>query len=204
MQTPNVLERPEYPSLPQGENGSVRSISRDKQVDAAWLAGVLDGEGYTGFLRNGPRGSAQVRLMIINTSPQMIQKVSLILSEWGITYHYLFERGEKSKKTDRMWKDRLRIVVSGSRGVRQILETLLPHLTAKRAEAECLLTYLRWRLDDAPLHNGPGQRRYEIVVRRRDETIRKLSELRNRLTSLQRLPRRASVPLDLSELGVDT
>ena len=74
MKTPNVLETPVYPQLPECENVAVGSISRH-EADAAWLAGIIDGEGcISTTYANGTKSKYhyRCRVEVRNTNPFMI------------------------------------------------------------------------------------------------------------------------------------
>jgi hypothetical protein len=196
MQTPNVLGQPEYPNLPQCKNDSVGSISRDGSL-VGWLAGIMDGEGCMGIhgIRTKQKNKlGQMRMFVRNTSPHMIQRISEILVLWYIPFHYNYEKRENGER------ESLKIVVTGLRSIQKLLLKLLPHLTAKKEEAMVALSYLEWRLG-IPLHTRNSKDVAEIN-RRRDETRDKLFALKRKRFGLQRLPRRASMVLDLTNLEV--
>lgn len=185
----------------------METISRDEVADRAWLAGLFDGEGYLGFCHNNSRGMAQVKWQIKMSCPWAIQKATRILSIWKINFHIVWE-----KRSDRGWKETLSLTMGGSRTVKKVLENTLPYLTTKKDEALCMLDYLRWRLDEMPLHMGRvkhggyssygGRNLIEEVSTKRSLTDAKLKAIRARRFSFQRLPRRPSEMLNLSNLEV--
>jgi len=96
--------------LPQCENAAVRSISRE--VDLAWLAGIIDGEGCLSLdlklAGNGkPYLSAKVR--VINTDVRMIQKCARVYIDLNVVFYYSIHR-----RTQAHYKDQTAIIVSAS------------------------------------------------------------------------------------------
>lgn len=186
----------------------METISRDEVADIAWLSGIIDGEGMMMFKACASRGFPQVYLAVKNTSPHMIQRISEIYVRLSVNFHFLYEKSAKNGKHDVPWKERLTIAVGGSRGVRKILEAIFPYLTAKRDEAQCLLEYLRWRIDEVPVHFPRNTKSKDGLISDLCEEVRKrqlhtkfeLQKLKRRAFSFQRLPRRSSTVLELSHL----
>jgi len=196
MQTSNVLEQPEYPNLPQRENDSVGSISRD---EAIWLASIIDGEGCIHFRLRSKKEPRKVKktlaIEVGNSCPYLIKRVSEIWVKMGFSFFYVYQ------KTNR--KDYMRILVGSQRGCQKVLTAVLPYLIAKREQATLVLNYLNWRLGSFPVY-GMGRNTDGV-----DQVWRKLYELESNLQilnskrfSFQRLPRRASMVLDLANLEV--
>lgn len=171
----------------------METISRD-ELDCAWLAGIFDGEGCVSFPGNRARVQPQVRWAVKNTSPFMLRRISEILCKWQVTFHYQYDAPGKEEH-----KERMSIVIGGSRGVRKVLERTLPYLTAKYEEAMCVVDYLRWRLEQVPLH-GCGEEFKKSVAENQQAVIDELHRLKARRFSFQRLPRRASAVLSLDKL----
>lgn len=119
----------------------------DPNSNIAWLAGIVDGEGcFTvkrpikrkSGKRSGDSTSYQLWMVLCNTSKPMIDRVSMILSENGVQ-HQPIRRVWKGKKATR-WQ--FWIHVARKRDLLRLTEILLPHLTAKRDEAEIVFWYL--------------------------------------------------------------
>lgn len=193
MQTPNVLGTPEYLQLPECDNVVVGSISRD-ELDIAWLAGIIDGEGSMGFsINSGRRPPAQIRLTVVNTHPMLIARVSQIFARLDVKFYFVYESGAKERRKDgKPTRDRLRILLTGTGSVRKVLERVLPYLTAKHDQAELLLRYTQWRM---ARRRSVGPRTDHEVIEMRDRVMQQLRDLRSNYFSLQRLPRRGSVPI---------
>lgn len=112
------------------------------QTDIAWLAGIIDGEGCFSVKRPVKRGNGrrchQVWLVLCNTNRAMVDRTVDIIEEIGAKRPTI-RRVWKGKKATRYqyWvnvvqKDDLLLVT----------KTLLPHLTAKRIEAEVIAWFL--------------------------------------------------------------
>jgi len=120
----------------------------DHNSDIAWLAGIVDGEGCFAVKRpikrksgkrQGSVTSYQLWMVICNTSRAMIERVVRVLAAAGV-HHQPVRRVWKGKKATR-WQ--FWIHVARKQDLLRLTEILLPHLTAKRDEAEIVLWYLK-------------------------------------------------------------
>jgi hypothetical protein len=117
------------------------------ETDLAWLAGIVDGEGCFSLKRPiirqtyqpGKRTSYQLWLVICNTSKSMIDRISKILDAAGVEY----PKVRKVWKGKRATRWQYWIHVQKKHALLKITEALLPHLTAKRTEAEVVAWFLR-------------------------------------------------------------
>ena len=197
MQMPNVLETPGYPDLPNGENDQVGTISRD---EAAWLAGIIDGEGCIHFAFRSKKENSwrqmhfKLRIEIGSSSPHMIQRISELWFKMGFHFCYAYQ------KTYR--RDYMRIIVQSLRGCYKLLNTVQPFMVAKKEEVDLSLEYLTWRLGTFPVHIGRNSEMVEEIRSRLPELRDKIAKFKAKRFSFQRLPRQASRPLDLSKLEV--
>ena len=164
----------------------METISRE--LDVAWLAGIVDGEGWIGCYDNKARRHRQLKVNVGNTDPYMIWKVTTILKSLGLKFYY-------SLQCHVGYKEMLSVEVSGNRNVYKLLTALLPHLTRSAPQAKLIIDYLDWRFQFN--EKGPAP---EDIKARQENLIKSLTELKTRRYSLQRLPRSASEPLDLSRL----
>lgn len=143
-----LLEQPGNPRLPKGDNASVRSISRE--VDLAWLAGIIDGEGnLQATVQEKPCGSTrrsyfEPKLRITNTDVLMVRKVSMIYVREGITFFYAINRASRYKNRQSTWRDQLEITVSSKRHIAVALPLVIPYLVNKRRYAELMLALVKW------------------------------------------------------------
>ena len=198
MQTPNLLETPVYPELPECENVPVGSISKDN-LDAAWLAGIIDGEGciHTTYANGSKdRTHYRCRVEVRNTNPFMIQRITKILFPLGISF---FVHPLKARAP---YKEGLALIVSNYKGIQLLLQMVLPHLTAKYDEAKLMSEFINWRLNEHPMNGCNGGERMEVLHDHYIKLHNGLRMLKRRLWSLHRLPRGGSGALDLSKLEV--
>ena len=148
-----------------------------RDVDVAWLAGVLDGEGQISYAQNSARGMAQVRVAFHNTNLALLEKVCAVLASLSVAFHVT------DKKTQRVrahWKPGFVVVVSGSKHALMLLRAMAPHLTAKLDEALCVIEYLEWRLNKVPLHFSRRPDLSSAVAERRESTAAMLVALKAR------------------------
>jgi hypothetical protein len=202
MQTSNLLENPGYPNLPNGENDSVRAISRD---EAVWMAAILDGEGCIHFSQRSKkenrRVSIKIRIEIGNSCPFLIRKISEIWYKLGLNFCYVWQVSNNQLKRGRQ-KDYMRIITQSLRGCQKLLQTVRPWLITKAAEADLALEYLEWRITSFPTHINAHNPRIEEIKERTFKLRDDLVKHRAIRFSSQRLPRRSSMPLDLANLVV--
>lgn len=129
--------------LPKCENAEIQSTSRE--VDLAWLAGILDGEGCLELgmkiaKQNGKKYlSPKVR--IYNTDIRMIRKVSNIYEQHNLVFFYtLGTNGQKrSERTGKLWKTQIGICVTSQGSTRKLLELTLPYLGNKQLMAKIMI-----------------------------------------------------------------
>jgi hypothetical protein len=117
-------------------------------TDIAWLAGIIDGEGCFSIKRPIVRKSGervgyktcyQVWLVVCNTSEPMIERVRSILEAAGIKHQPIRKVWKGDKATRWQWW----IHIAKKRELLRATELLLPHLTAKKVEAEVVAWFLR-------------------------------------------------------------
>ena len=110
-------------------------------TDLAWLAGIVDGEGCFSVKRNhgASKSAHMVCLVLCNTSRPMIDRAVAIMDQLGVK-HGSIRKVWKGVKATRWqyWVD-----VMSKHHMLRLTEALLPHLTAKKVEAEVVLWFLR-------------------------------------------------------------
>ncbi len=134
-----MLEQPENLVLPQCENAQVRSISRE--VDLAWLAGILDGEGSLAadLTMREKRYYLDCKVRVYNTDVRMIQKVARIYVEMGIVFFY-----NLNKKRQAHYKDQLGICVTSQGSCIKVLDAVAPYLANKREHALAITDVIKF------------------------------------------------------------
>ena len=130
--------------LPKRENAQDWTISRDAKL--AWLAGVIDGEGYIGITFH--RGHKMVkRLTIVNLDYSLLRRVSVIYSELGLNFHYALVNTNNGGTRRPM-----SITVTTWGSLKKILTLLMPYFTAKRDQAKTMLEFIAYRFS-LPYHS---------------------------------------------------
>lgn len=128
--------------LPKCENVSVRSISRE--VDYAWLAGIIDGEGNLDVrLKVAGNGKSYLncKIRIANTDLRMIRKISEIYHDMNAVFFY-----DVNHKRQHGWKNQMNISVASQGSCLKVLEAVMPYLVNKRSVAEVMrdmIAYVR-------------------------------------------------------------
>lgn len=128
----------------------VESIRReDFDVDLAWLAGFIDGEGcfYLGFNMTQDRGFARKTMrtvaVIANTSPYCMQKVTQVLYDHGVGFSNILFRAKR--KDNPKWSNAIQLKVSGHERTYKLAAMLLPYLTCKSEQARQLMYAVEYR-----------------------------------------------------------
>ena len=138
----------------------MRSISRE--VDLAWLAGIIDGEGNLNAVY-GLRKSGDIKrvyfvpaVRITNTDVRMIKHVSEIYAANGINFFYRINAVSRYKNKKPTWHDQLEITVGNPGNVAKVLQLVLPYLVSKQRYAEILFELITW-MKSQP-HRGRNSR----------------------------------------------
>ena len=128
----------------KSENGEILLIenegqSRAKEVDIAWLAGLLDGEGSIQLYGKGDQyAHVHCKIRVAMCNGDCISDASRIIEE--ITYRKPILRANlKIAKTSKYPFHE--ICVSDQKSCRKLCEALLPYLRGKREQAEIMLSF---------------------------------------------------------------
>jgi ribosomal protein S6 len=172
----------------------VEKISRE--VDVAWLAGIIEGEGclisrfYNEECRNNKRRGINlfVRIQIINNDAIIIQKTTKILSALGVGYYYQINKRKKSNHNDT-----LIVVVQGKGRVKKLLKAIMPYLSGKLKQAKFLKWIIERREEMAHCFDRSKRLSDDVILRL---LIRKLKEAKHSLPiNPSETTRRANYPL---------
>lgn len=108
---------------------------RMKPVEAAYLAGLLDGEGCI-QVRQGKEGWTRAMLEVCMTTPEPLEWAHAVTGAGG-----LYERSDGRKNRRRVYK----WIVSTVEDAAQILAEVLPYLQLKQGEARAFLVLAHLR-----------------------------------------------------------
>lgn len=144
MNTMLYAEITENPEIPTGNNAQVRSIRRE--VNNAWLAGIIEGEGSFQFVNHCGVNSDDVHLRaqvhVYNSDVRMVRKISEIYLENGIRFHYYLQNNKHYNNTS----CGVRITASGYRNMKKLLDLIMPYLVCKLDQAMLMREYIESRL----------------------------------------------------------
>lgn len=135
-----MLEQPENPVLPQCENAQVRSISRE--VEFAWLAGIIDGEGSLAVdmkFANNDKWYIRPSVRVYNTDVRMIQKIARIYVDLNVAFYY-----NVNMKRKEHYKNQIGIGVASQVSVLKILEGVMPYLANKQDAAQKIVEIIKY------------------------------------------------------------
>jgi hypothetical protein len=158
----------------------VRKLTK---VEAAWLAGVIDGEGSIGLYDYGREGR-RVQIQMGNTSEAFVQRFREIIGCGSTVFRVEHGAGHKGRKP------MFHFTLKGSERCYQILKQVLPYLIIKREVAAAIIK----ELEDKPFGrwaNATEESRREASKRAKtswsDPAIRA-----RRLAGMQKAKRRAA------------
>lgn len=154
-----------------GENAAAETISR-KDVCSAYLAGIVDGEGciHARFAaQTNPaarnRNTLRIAVSVYNTHPALIKRVTECLVMLDVPF--TVSAGQRVAE-----RPGASVNVEGKGRVFNLLQTLLPYLTAKKSQAELVLELIAYRESLAVRAYGI-KGRFEGMNLQEDETIQK-------------------------------
>lgn len=151
-----------YDGTRDHENGDGQH--RANLAETAWLAGVFDGEGSIHAHLVSPRKeewncmSMRLDIKISNTSKLLMEKVQRIVEK--ITYRK--HKIRLNQVYQSMGKLIYCIEVPNQRGIRMLLDAMLPFLTVKKAQAEAAIAFCVSRKLNR--HYGSGFTPEELVL----------------------------------------
>ena len=142
------------------------------ELNKAWLAGFVDGEGNIGFSRVGNGKSESVyygsRMVVSNTR---IESLKLIQSWYGgsVSLH---------KKQVNNHKAQYRWVISNKKLIKKVLLDILPYLILKNPQALVMLQYI----DENNYEHGIGRVRQltKDSIKKRNKFVSELYFLNKR------------------------
>src|SRR5579885_581002 len=133
-----------------------------RDVDLAYLAGVIDGEGTITLERNGTRRlhgqmGFSPKVIVANTNHALLQRVVNVFDALGVNPHIKTQAAGSNNRGRMMYW----IVVAGLAKCGRILRPILPHLVAKDGQARIVLDFIERRGDPA-LAKGKPYGEYEL------------------------------------------
>ena len=130
------------------------TMGNQQETDAAWLAGIFDGEGSITVTRNGAtkhpeQNARKTEMTIANSDERIILRAVRILESIGIRpYVGCLEPG--SHQNLKRW----RVGITKRSDVKRLTELLIPQLTAKKEQAILLNRYVTSRIDRETAHGN--------------------------------------------------
>jgi hypothetical protein len=142
-----MLEYPKAQSANEAKMREIKTMDNQQETGIAWLAGILDGEGYVSICMNQHKGRANgqkkiqysPRVSIGSTSQEIIEKCILVLKSIEVG-HLVKDRELKSGKLFSS------VIVVGALRVKKLIPFVLPYLTLKKANATRMLEFIDSRL----------------------------------------------------------
>ena len=153
------------------------------EIEKAWLAGIIDGEGSIRIdyprvqISGSHNGSAQPGVVITNNDWAIIEKSVDICQKIGVNPHVSKRHGNRNETKD--------ILVLGMPKIMTLLVAVMPYLTGNKSQQALLLYRFceqRSRLDVNSLSNRDRAYTQEQV-----NIIWKIKQIRHSVTQPQRL-----------------
>ena len=100
-------------------------------IDRAYLAGIIDGEGSIGIDNHGGHRTPSVRITITNSNLNLLAELKAL---WG---------GNLTSRRKRKvgWKETSDLIFGGSLATTKILEAVQPYLIAKKEQCAIALEF---------------------------------------------------------------
>lgn len=125
------------------ENSDTESISR-KELQLAWLGGVIEGEGCISVrwgiqtnMKHYGDNRLRTTICIYNTNMLLMQKVSEILANNGVKFCYVIDNRSNGCGLD--------LRIDGKSRTRKLLLLIMPYLVSKKRQAELTLELIDYR-----------------------------------------------------------
>jgi len=103
-----------------------------QEIDKAYLAGIIDGEGCIQLVKKSNNHSFDARLSITNTNQDLLDWIYKRIG--GLYYKNSWTYKQPT------WKERHDLIFTNQKA-RSILHTVLPYLVIKKPQAELVLSY---------------------------------------------------------------
>lgn len=123
--------------------------------DIGWIAGLIDGEGSIVLVRpsyirkSDGRRAVCPRILVAVCDFLILEKYTKLLSELGINYGYV--KQDKYIKSGSRWSRPnpvIHVYIASQESIVKLLEIVTPHLTLKRRNANLVLEFTKWRLEN--------------------------------------------------------
>lgn len=113
-----------------------------REVDWAWLAGIIDGEGNLNIQvrEHWVNGKLYMRpkIRVTNTDVRMIKRISEIYVREGVVF-FCSIHSQKPGPNGKPRKTKMNIEVASQGSCRKLLDGMMPYLTNKQRAAEIML-----------------------------------------------------------------
>lgn len=139
------------------------------EIEKAWLAAAIDGEGHIEFSRHSQRQGVIASIIISNTDIRFLKRIEEIV---GIGNGRIKERAwdKRATKQPMVWQ------ISGLQNCSFILKQILPYLIIKADKAKQLILFADYRLTRK---KDSWYGAYEKAILKGD--IKKIEEIRRLL-----------------------
>lgn len=116
------------------------------QTDLAYLAGIIDGEGWIGLLKRLDRQWVTYKptLRVTNTDSNIINRVYEIWENIGVSGH-IYENEQNPSVPN--GKQIMYIQLNKQSDIQKVLEQVIPYLVGKKARATMLVRFLNKSVD---------------------------------------------------------
>ncbi|GAC1663353.1 MAG: hypothetical protein NVS9B15_26420 [Acidobacteriaceae bacterium] len=132
---------------------------KNPELQAAWLAGFMDGEGSFCLRKNnGGWKYPQPLVTVTNTHKPTIDHTIEVLNFLGLAHHIQYREKASSLSKLPSWQ----ISVTGPKRCKRWCETLLPYLVTKQVKADALLEWCIERLDQPLRGSGMSLRQQSL------------------------------------------
>ena len=141
-----MLETPKGQSTHKVKMKDMETMDNQQETDFAWLAGILDGEGYVSICMNqhkhrkyGNTTQYLPRVSVGSTSTEIMEKCKRILTELGVGYNIT----DRKLPSGKIFQS---VIIVGMKRVGKLLPFVVPYLTLKCQNAMRIYKFIQMRL----------------------------------------------------------
>lgn len=177
------------------------------EQEKAWMAGILEGEGYISIFYNRRRNRRSeekfvtANVVVGNCDPYLIQAISTLWERLGLKFSYEWKKNHLYNKNS---QQALLLRINSVGSVAKLLCAVHPYMKTKIKETNIILEYADYRNSIIKLSNEKRgkQIKYKHLMDWNyvDSLIKKCAEVRSKKYDFSKLSRKAGRKLDLTKL----
>lgn len=162
-------------------HGDNQQLSLEAKL--GWFGGIMDGEGSIILPKHCNANTFYPVFRMGNTNYKLCKMFVDILRELNIPFYVRYDKPTKTK-----YKPMWRIIITGMKRVKKILEIINPYLISKREQGELILEFINSRLDMNSNRSSASNKpltNYQIGLANKVNLLNKVGFQKNSTTTRQ-------------------